>query len=234
MIREDKVALITGAAGQLGKAVARHLRTQGFHVALLARRMDQLQSAFRPGAAGQSFLVADLSDPKQVQGAVGELLDDRGRIDVLCNLAGGFRMGDAVHTTQDDTWQAMLDTNARSILNMARCVVPVMRNSKRGKIVNIGSRTSGAALMGAYAASKSAVVSLTESMAAELGPLGIHVNCVLPSIIDTPANRMASPNADWSAWLRPEAVAKVIGFLASDDSHAINGAAIPLANRPRN
>jgi NAD(P)-dependent dehydrogenase (short-subunit alcohol dehydrogenase family) len=152
------------------------------------------------------------------------------RIDVLCNIAGGFRMGSAVHETSDKDWDLMLNLNARTLLNMSRAVVPVMLKGGGGKIVNIGAFAAqkGAAQMGAYIASKSAVIRLTETMAAELREQNINVNCVLPTIIDTPENRSAMPKADPKRWVAPQDLAQVIVFLASDAARAIHGAALPV------
>jgi NAD(P)-dependent dehydrogenase (short-subunit alcohol dehydrogenase family) len=153
------------------------------------------------------------------------------RVDILCNIAGGFRMGQPIHETSDDTWDLMLGLNARSVLNCARAVVPGMLAAGGGKIVNVGAiaALSGKANMGAYIASKSAVIRLTESMAAELREEGINVNCVLPSTIDTPQNRKDMPKADPKRWVAPEALADVVLFLASDAARAIHGASIPVA-----
>jgi NAD(P)-dependent dehydrogenase (short-subunit alcohol dehydrogenase family) len=152
------------------------------------------------------------------------------RIDVLCNLAGGFRMGDPVHKTADHDWNFLFDINTRTLLHMARAVVPRMMQSG-GKIVNVGAASAlkGSAQMGAYVASKSAVIRLTESMAAELRTHNINVNCVLPTIIDTPENRKAMPDADPSKWVAPADLANVIVFLASAGARAIHGAAIPVS-----
>ena len=139
-------------------------------------------------------------------------------------------MGDAVHTTSDETWDRMFDTNVRSVRNMVGAVVPAMLDARGGRIVNIGalSAHSGVANMGAYTASKSVVLRLTEAMAAELGSRNINVNCVLPSTLDTPQNRAAMPNADPARFVAPADVANVIVFLASAAARAINGAAVPV------
>ena len=156
-----------------------------------------------------------------------------GRIDVLCNIAGGFRMGAPVHETPDADWDFLFGLNARSVLHTARAVVPGMIEAGGGKIVNVGAfaAQNGVASMGAYCASKSAVIRLTEAMAAELREKSINVNCVLPTIIDTPENRAAMPDADPGRWVSPEALAEVIVFLASDGARAIHGAAIPVVGR---
>jgi NAD(P)-dependent dehydrogenase (short-subunit alcohol dehydrogenase family) len=176
------------------------------------------------------FLETNLFDAESVQGAIKKALDRFKRIDVLCNIAGGFRMGPPVHETKDADWDFLLNLNARSVLYTARAVVPAMLKAGGGKIVNIGAFAAqrGAAGMGAYVASKSAVIRLTETMAAELREKNINVNCVLPTIIDTPENRAAMPKADPGRWVAPQDLAAVIVFLASDAARAIHGAAIPV------
>jgi NAD(P)-dependent dehydrogenase (short-subunit alcohol dehydrogenase family) len=142
-------------------------------------------------------------------------------------------MGRPVHETSDADWDALFGINVRSILNAVRAVVPAMVEAGQGKIVNVAAMSAlrGAALMGTYCASKGAVIRLTESMAAELRDQQINVNCVLPSIIDTPENRAAMPDADATRWVGADALADVIVFLASNAARALNGAAIPVAGR---
>jgi NAD(P)-dependent dehydrogenase (short-subunit alcohol dehydrogenase family) len=162
--------------------------------------------------------------------AVGAVVARFGRIDALCNLAGGFQMGDRVHEIPADRWAFMMELNAGSVLRMSHEVVPHMLRAGGGKIVNIGafSALAGKAEMAAYIAAKSAVIRLTESMAAELRGRGINVNCVLPSVIDTPQNRAAMPKADPAKWVAPAALADVILFLCSPAARAIHGAALPV------
>jgi NAD(P)-dependent dehydrogenase (short-subunit alcohol dehydrogenase family) len=204
-----RTVVITGAAGNLGRVVADAFRELGDKLVLLDAKTG-----------------TDLLDAKSVQAAV----EKAGRIDVLCNIAGGFRMGSPVHQTSDKDWNLLFDLNARTVLNMSRAVVPVMLGAGGGKIVNVGAFAAqkGVAQMGAYVASKSAVIRLTETMAAELREKNINVNCVLPTIIDTPENRAAMPNADPKRWVAPQDLAKVIVFLASDAARAIHGASIPV------
>ena len=221
----DRTVVITGAAGNLGRAVARAFFDLGARLALLDLRRGDLQDL-----PSQVFLEADLFNPESASAAVGEALERFGRIDVLCNIAGGFRMGTPVHETKDKDWDFLFGLNARSVVNTARAVVPAMLKGGGGKIVNIGAFAAqrGAANMGPYVASKSAVIRLTETMAAELREKNINVNCVLPTIIDTPENRAAMPNADPRKWVAPQDLAAVIVFLASDAARAIHGAAIPV------
>jgi NAD(P)-dependent dehydrogenase (short-subunit alcohol dehydrogenase family) len=229
----DRVVMITGAAGNLGSAVARAFETAGATLVLIDRAADRLPRLFPEMVYSADHFLAisvDLMKPDLVEATVEETIKRFGRIDVLVNVAGGFRAGKAVHETPFETWDFMLDLNARSVLIMARAVVPHMLEQGQGKVVNVAARAAlqGSAKMAAYSASKSAVVRLTESMAAELKRKGINVNCVLPGTIDTPDNREAMPNADHSRWVPPEAIADVIVFLASDACRAVHGAAIPV------
>jgi NAD(P)-dependent dehydrogenase (short-subunit alcohol dehydrogenase family) len=223
----ERVVLITGSSGNLGRAVAAVFAEQGASLALLDH------AAHGGDAADPRVLhaVADLGDADQVRRAVDETVTRFGCIDVLCNLAGGFRMGEAVHEMHDATWDFLLDLNARSIVHTARAVVPRMLAAGQGCIVNVGAAGAarGGATMGAYAASKSAVARLTESMSAELRERGIRVNCVLPTTLDTPENRQAMPAADPARWVAPRDLANVIAFLASDAARAIHGASIPVS-----
>ncbi|MGH8796617.1 MAG: SDR family NAD(P)-dependent oxidoreductase, partial [Caldimonas sp.] len=178
---DSKTVLITGAAGNLGRAVARVFSDNGARLALVGRHIDSLRQAFGDENAQRLYVAADLLQPEQVGAAVGAAVERCGRIDVLCNLAGGFRMGDAVHETSDATWDFLFDLNVRTVLHMAHAVVPHMIERGGGKIVNVSAFAAqkGTARMGAYAASKSAVIRLTETMAAELREQDINVNCVL-------------------------------------------------------
>ncbi len=217
-----KVVLVTGAAGALGRAVVAHFDGRGATVA-------QLDVA----AVGNHHYAAicDLTDAAACQAAVDRIVADLGGIHVLANIAGGFAMGEAVHETTQETWDFLMGLNAHSVLNMARAVVPGMLAGGGGKIINVGAGAGqrGAALMGAYSAAKSVVIRLTEAMSEELKEKGINVNCILPSIMDTPRNRAEMPDADFSRWVTPEAVASVVGFLASEAAAPIHGAALPVS-----
>lgn len=225
-MRMDKRAvMVTGASGHLGRAVAKAFADLGAQLILLDVRRGNLKESDT-----QVFLQTDLLDPQSVQAAAAKALERFGRIDVLCNIAGGFRMGAPVHETSDADWDFLFDVNARSVLHTARAVVPHMLKAGGGKIVNVGAYAAqrGAAAMGAYVASKSALIRITETMAAELREKGINVNCVLPTIIDTADNRAAMPKADPKRWVAPQDLAAVIVFLASDAARAVHGAALPV------
>lgn len=218
---EGRVALVTGAAGALGRAVVERFAQLGATIA----QLDVIEIS-----NGYYDARCDLTSAEACNRAVAAIVDEFGSVDILANIAGGFAMGDSVHETDDETWDFLMGLNARSVLNMARATVPQMLQQGAGKIVNVGAGAGqqGAALMGAYAASKSVVIRLTESMAEELKEQAINVNCVLPSIIDTERNRSDMPDAEFSRWVTPEAMAKVISFLASADADPIHGAAIPV------
>jgi NAD(P)-dependent dehydrogenase (short-subunit alcohol dehydrogenase family) len=227
---QGKTCLITGAAGNLGRAVAAAFASAGASLVLLDHDDKSLRAAYGGDEQRRQLVRADLSDAASVAKTVEIATGRFGRIDILCNLAGGFRSGHPVHETSDELWNLMIDLNAGSVINTARAVVPGMLAAGRGSIVNIAALAGlgGKQGMGAYAASKSAVIRLTESMSAELCGKGINVNCIMPSIIDTPQNRAAMPAADPSRWVAPEALADVVLFLASDGARAIHGAAIPV------
>ena len=225
-----ETVLITGASGNLGRAVAAAFAARGANLALLDRDRAHLDAAFGGESDRRMLVAADLLDAAVVEAAAAAVVARFGRIDALCNIAGGFRMGTPVHATSDADWNFLFDLNVRTVLHTARAVVPRMLAAGRGRIVNVGAFAAqkGAADMGAYVASKSAVIRLTETMAAELRDRGINVNCVLPTIIDTPENRKAMPGADPSRWVAPADLASVIAFLASDAARAVHGAAVPV------
>jgi NAD(P)-dependent dehydrogenase (short-subunit alcohol dehydrogenase family) len=229
----NHIAVITGAAGNLGQAVARAFLAAGAHLVLVDHAADRLAGLFPELVDSPGHLLAagvDLTDEAAVGAMVQSALQRFGRIDVLVNAAGGYRAGTPLHETPLEEWDFMLNLNARTLLVASRAVIPAMVAQGSGKIVNVASRAalSGDATAGPYSAAKAAVVRLTESMSAELKKSGIHVNCVLPSIIDTPQNRQAMPKADPSRWVAPEALADVILFLASDAARAVHGAAVPV------
>jgi NAD(P)-dependent dehydrogenase (short-subunit alcohol dehydrogenase family) len=224
--------VVTGASGNLGRAVAAAFAERGANLVLIASRREGLAAAFGGEDAKRLFAPADLRDKAQVDAAVRAAVERFGRIDVLANIAGGFRMGTPVHETPDADWDFLFDINLRSLLNMVRAVVPQMIAAGGGRIINVGAHAAlkGVAGMGAYCASKSAVIRVTEAMAAELREKKINVNCVLPTIIDTPENRAAMPDADPARWVAPADLAKVFLFLASDDARAIHGAALSVTS----
>lgn len=231
---DNQVALITGANGNLGGAVARAFFAAGARLALVERQSEKLERVFADIPEERRLFVGgvDMTSDPSVEQMVQAVFDHFGRIDVLVNTVGGYRAGSDLDKADLSTWETMLNLNAKSVMLACRHVVPHMRAQGSGKIVNIGARTAFKGLPGAsaYSASKAAVVRLTESLSGELKAIGINVNCVIPGTIDTPSNREAMPEADISLWVQPEALADVILFLASDKARAIHGAALPVYN----
>lgn len=228
-----RVVIVTGAAGNLGNAVTRAFQSAGARLTLVDRAEDRLQRLYPDMVDSFDYLLAnsvDLTSAEAVQSMVDKTLERFGQIQVLVNTAGGYRAGTPVHETSLETWDFMLNLNARSVFLVSRAVIPHLLQQRYGKIINVAARVArqGRANMAVYSASKSAVVHLTESMAAELKGEGINVNCILPSTIDTPANRRAMPEADYSSWVKPQAIAEVILFLASDSASPLHGVAVPV------
>ena len=235
-VKERRVVMITGSAGNLGLAVARAFLDAHASLVLIDRAPDRLAHLFPELVNSEDHFLAqsvDLTDANAVAETVDEALRRFDRIDVLINAAGGYRAGPSVDATPLEDWDFIFNLNARSIFIASRAVIPAMRRQRRGKIINVASRSAlrGEANAALYSASKSVVVRLTESMAAELRDAGVNVNCVLPGIIDTPINRKAMPNGDFSRWVQPEALAEVIAFLASDAAREVTGAAVPVYGR---
>jgi NAD(P)-dependent dehydrogenase (short-subunit alcohol dehydrogenase family) len=232
----NQVVMVGGAAGNLGRAVAQAFHAAGANLVLLDHSSDRLSGLLPELADSSQHLVigsVDGTDPDSAGQAVRAALDRYGHIDVLANTIGGYRAGTPVHETPLQTLDFLLDLNARTAFTLSRAVVPSMLEQGSGKIIHTSARAAlaGGAKSAAYSISKSAVVRLVESMAAELKHQGINVNCVLPGTIDTPQNREAMPRADHGRWVPPEAIADVVLFLASEAARAVNGAAIPVYGR---
>jgi NAD(P)-dependent dehydrogenase (short-subunit alcohol dehydrogenase family) len=228
----NRTVIVTGAAGNLGGAVARVFADLGANLVLVDLKREGLERAFGSENDQRSFAPANLLEMTAATGVAQAALARFGRIDVLCNIAGGFRMGEKVHETSDENWNFLFDINTRTLLHAVRAVVPHMVAAGGGKIVNVGAFAAqkGVAQMGAYTASKGTVIRMTEAMAAELREKNINVNCVLPTIIDTPENRAAMPKANPEKWVAPADLANVIVFLASDGARAVHGAAVPVTS----
>ena len=232
----SRVALVTGGTGGLGAAVIRAFLDRGCAVAVTYRgdaEIGALRAAIP--AAGERLLPvkADLTDTDQVAQAVRQVVGNYSRIDYLVNLVGGWAGGKFVWETTDAEWERMLTLNLRTVFACCRAVVPQMIAQGFGRIVNVSTRTAVQPAPGAaaYAVSKRGVITLTETLALELRDHDVTVNCVLPSVIDTPANRQSMAGADFSRWVRPEQLAAIIAWLTSDEATPISGAAIPVYGR---
>lgn len=230
-----KTTLITGAAGNLGRTTAQLFRDAGSRLVLSDLKEDSLYELYAQWQDSPDILLvpANLNDEHSVQALAAQAISHFGRIDVLANIAGGFKMGPPLHETSLEDWNFMIDMNASSIFLTSRAVIPAMLRQGGGRIISVSARAAkqGKPNMGPYCASKAAVITLTETLAAEHKFDSININCILPGTIDTPQNRESMPNADFSTWVPTTDLANVILFLASDEARAITGAAIPVYGR---
>jgi NAD(P)-dependent dehydrogenase (short-subunit alcohol dehydrogenase family) len=237
MLLSGKTAIVTGGAGALGSAIVRAFLEEGARVAVPFRKpgeLDALRSALpAETAASLSGAMLDLADETAVLAFAETVAEDRGGLDILINAAGAFAGGNPVHETPWSVWQGQLDANLKTAVLASRAAVPQMLRRGGGTIVNVSSRPAAGSGkgVGAYAASKRAVLQLTDAMAAELADAKITVNAILPSTIDTPANRRAMPKADFSRWVKPEEIARVVLFLAGPDAAIVSGAHLPVYGR---
>ena len=228
-----KVVLVTGSVGNLGLVTARACQEAGARTVLVDRSIDRLRENFPDMVDSPNHLFAggvDLTKPDSLSLMVQSACERFGRVDALVNTVGGYRGGKPVHETDLADWDFLLGVNLRTTLLCCRAVVPQMLKQASGKIINVASRDGlhGSAGYAAYSASKSGVLRLSEALSDELKKSNINVNAILPGIIDTPQNRSAIPDADFSKWVEPEAIADVIVFLISDAARAIHGAAVPV------
>ena len=229
----DRVVLVAGGTGGLGRAVSLAFLRENATVAVTYRRQEEFDNLKQAAGANASRLrgyVADVTDEAAVGQLVAQILADQGPLDALVNTVGGYAGGAQLWNMETKLLDRMLTLNLRSGYALSRAVVPGMLKRKRGAIVNIAAKAAldhpaGAA---AYAASKAAALALLDCLAADLKGTGVRANSILPSIIDTEANRKAMPNADFANWPKPEDIARVILFLCSDDAKVIHGAAIPV------
>lgn len=223
-----RVVAITGALGNLGETLARKAAVQGAHLVLI----DQAACTIRSSPELLMLPDIDLTSYADCQKVASRIHEHFGRLDALVNVAGGFA-SETVQHGETQTWSRLYELNVLTALNASKALLPLILQSSAGRIVNIGA--AGAAKaglgMGAYAASKSALLRLTESLAEELKDADVTVNAVLPSILDTPQNRDAMPDAEFARWVTPAQLSAVIMFLLSDAAAAITGAAIPVTGQ---
>ncbi|MEQ8397456.1 SDR family NAD(P)-dependent oxidoreductase [Thalassobaculum sp.] len=226
------IVAISGAAGNLGRAVATRFAAEGASLVLLDRDSPSLSELEKSLPGTHLVVPVDLTDRAAVRGAIDTAGDRLGTISVACALAGGFAMGPAAHETSAADWDRMHTLNLGTLTPLLAAVTPSMIAARSGKIVTVGAHAAlkGVPGMAAYCAAKSAVMRVTESAAAELRGHGINVNCVLPTVLDTPANREAMPDVEPTKWVSPAQLAAVVAFLASDDASAIHGALLPVTS----
>lgn len=228
-----KVVIVAGGTGGLGAAVARLLLERDARVAVTFRREEEFAALQQSAGSAQDRLAGfrvDVTDSTATEKFVQQSLAQFGHIDALVNTVGAYAGGLTLWKTGAETFDRMIDLNLRSGYSLAHAVVPVLLAQKHGAIVNISAKAAWdhAAGASAYAASKAAALALMDSLAADLRGSGVRVNSILPSIIDTDANRRAMPQADFTQWPKPEDIARVVLFLLSDDARVIHGASIPV------
>jgi NAD(P)-dependent dehydrogenase (short-subunit alcohol dehydrogenase family) len=223
---KDKIGLVTGANGGLGSSVTQAFLDAGAIVIGASRNIRQ--SEF--DSATFTAISADLSSGQGARELIEELLSKFGRLDVLAYTVGGFAGGSAIADTDDPTFQNMFDVNLYSTFYLLRAAIPALRQSQAGRVIAIGSRAAvdPGANVGAYSASKAAMVSLIRTVALENQDVGMTANIILPGTIDTAANRKAMPKADFSKWVQPKSIASLMVWLASEAGKDVNGAAIPV------
>jgi len=229
----DKVVLVAGGTGGLVRAVSLAFLQEGAKVVVTFRdqtEFDALKSEAAENGRSLEGQSVDVTDETAVRQFVGGILSEHGRLDVLVNAVGGYASGVPLWELESKVFDRMLALNLRSGFVLARAVVPAMLKQKSGAIISVASKSAvdHAAGAGAYVGSKAAAVAMMDSLAADLKGTGVRVNSILPSIIDTEANRKAIPNADFAQWPKPEDIARVILFLCSEDAKLIHGAAVPV------
>lgn len=231
-----KVALITGGTGALGRAVTAALVEAGASVGVtyvVDGEVPECKECLGTRANAPLFIKANVTVEAEVQQLIQTMTQRLGRIDILLTLVGGY-VGDLpVAQLPEATWDQMMNLNLKSAFLCCKHVVPVMQRGGGGRIVTVSSRAAIKVFPGisAYAAAKAGLLAFSDTLASEVLRDNITVNAILPSVIDTPANRKAMPGADYSAWVKPEEIARVLLFLCSDDSREISGAAIPVYGR---
>jgi NAD(P)-dependent dehydrogenase (short-subunit alcohol dehydrogenase family) len=229
-----QVVLITGAGGNLGQVVARRFAQGGARLVLVERDVQRLEQVAQALGGDVMTLGVDVTDDGAVDAMVRQVEARFGQIHILAHTVGGYAAGTPVHQTPQDVWDRMFLLNVRPIYVVCgRVVRHMLEQGVSGKIVMVLARASlqGAANSAAYTASKAAAERIMQSMAEEVKHQGIHVNGVLPSIIDTPPNRESMPNADYGKWVTADDIANTIAFLASDDARSLHGISLPVYGR---
>ena len=225
----NRIVLVTGGTGALGRAITKAFIASNATVIssyVSDREVDQLEAQIKSVV---HLIKADIGKEEEVKKLVSSILVKYGQIHILVNVVGGYIGGKSVAELDEKEWDLMMNMNLKSAFLISKNVIPQMISSKNGKIVHVSSRTGlkSSGYDSAYAASKSGLIRLVESLSDEVKELNINVNCIMPSTIDTEANRIAMPNADHSRWVKPLDLANIVLFLCSEEGKAITGAAVP-------
>lgn len=233
---EGRLVIVAGGTGGLGQVVTSRFVEAGAEVVasyLSEAELAIFQADFPQYLDHITFRRLDAFHEDKVVQFVDSIVEEKGVPDGLINLIGGYTLGPQVMDSDPSHFSLMFDLNFHTTFNLCRATLPLMIQAGKGKIVNIGGRVGlfGEAQHAAYSIAKSSVIRLTEALSSEVKDKGINVNCILPSIIDTPNNRQDMPEADFSRWVSPSDLAEVILFLASDGARAIHGASLPVYGR---
>jgi NAD(P)-dependent dehydrogenase (short-subunit alcohol dehydrogenase family) len=225
----NKVVLVTGGTGALGRAIT--LAFVECNATVISsyvneREIEQIKTETKSAV---QLIKADVTKAEEVDKLVSSVVDKYGHIHILVNVVGGYLGGKSIYQVEEKEWDLMMTVNLKSAFLISKYVVPQMISSKYGKIIHVSSRTGlrSEGYDSAYAASKSGLIRIVESLSEETKGSNINVNCIMPSIIDTEANRKAMPTADFNKWLKPGDLANVVLFLSSEEAKVITGAAIP-------
>jgi NAD(P)-dependent dehydrogenase (short-subunit alcohol dehydrogenase family) len=230
---EGKVVLVTGGTGALGREVSLAFLKSNAVAAIthvIDKEIPQLESKLGDLMKNVILIKADISDEQQITKTVSDVVKKYGRIDILVNLVGGYLGGKKVTEMTEKEWDLMMNINLKTAFLVSKHVVAQMVRQNSGKVIHVAARLGLKGISGnsAYGASKSGLIRLVESLSDEVKGNNINVNCIMPSIIDTDANRRDMPDADFSKWVKPSEIVRVILYLASEDSRPIHGAAIPV------
>ncbi len=225
----NRVVLVTGGTGALGRAITKAFIASNATLIssyVVDREVERLEEQIK---SVLHLIKADIGKEDEVKKLVSSILGKYGKIDILVNVVGGNIGGKSVAEFDEKEWDLMMNMNLKSAFLISKYVIPQMISSKNGKIVHVSSRTGlkSTGYDSAYAASKAGLIRFVESLSEEVKESNINVNCIMPSTIDTEANRMAMPNLDFSRWVKPQDLANIVLFLCSEEAKAITGAAIP-------
>lgn len=233
MENKSRTVVVAGGTGALGASVSRAFLAAGARVIVTYRKQEEYDALAKQAGGGMLGISLDVTDEAAVAGFVTETESKYGAIDALVIAVGGYVGGKQLWETDLATYEQMLSLNLRAAFVMARAILPGMIRRNRGAVVNVASKAGygHAARAAMYAASKAGVLALFDSLAEEVKPYNINVNSIVPSIMDTPANRRAMPEADFNVWPKTDDIAKVIVYLCSEDARVIHGAAVPVYGR---
>jgi len=235
VLLENRVAIVTGATGGLGRVAVKALLESGAQIVVSYRDEDKLAELLRFVGDFRDKVMAvrsDVTEEKSANNLVQKAVEKHGRVDILFNIVGAYAGGTDVVNTEEDTWNMMMNVNLKSAFLCSKAALPYMIKQNYGRIANVSSwmafEKNRRVKSAAYAVSKAGVVVLTETLALEVKNYDINVNCVVPSTIDTPSNRRNMPKADPSKWVDPKDIAEVMLFLVSDKSKVVSGASVPV------